>query len=224
MRRSPSAAAPEEPALGEAGAAAPPAAGRRNPWWIPPFLGRVPPIDDARLRLLGLVSLALFFESYDFSMLTAALKQIAQGLAHRRARDGRLSRTHPPRRAARVPADSRRRSPGTATALPGLHPRHQPLHLPHGLLPDGVAVRGAADGGAHLHGERHVVRCGDRHRGVPGRASRLGHRHDGRARRLRRRASARSCSPWWTFFPSAGARSTWWASCRCCCSRCSAGA
>ena len=37
---------------------------------------------DARLRrLLGLVSLALFFESYDTSMLTSALKHIADDLA-----------------------------------------------------------------------------------------------------------------------------------------------
>jgi MFS family permease len=54
---------------------------RRNPWWIPPFLGRVPAITDAQLRLLGLVSLALFFEAYDMSMLTAALKHIAHGLS-----------------------------------------------------------------------------------------------------------------------------------------------
>jgi putative MFS transporter len=54
---------------------------RRNPWWIPPFLGRVPAISDDLLRLLGLVSLALFFESYDLSMLTSALKHIAHGLS-----------------------------------------------------------------------------------------------------------------------------------------------
>ena len=46
----------------------------------PAFLG-VPPISDDLLRLLGLVSLALFFESYDLSMLTSALKHIAQSLA-----------------------------------------------------------------------------------------------------------------------------------------------
>jgi putative MFS transporter len=53
---------------------------RRNPWWIPPFLGSVPAIPDDLLRLLGLVSLALFFEAYDLSMLTSALKHIAHGL------------------------------------------------------------------------------------------------------------------------------------------------
>ncbi len=53
---------------------------RRNPWWIPPVLGRVPNVPDDLLRLLGLVSLALFFESYDISMLGSALKHIAAGL------------------------------------------------------------------------------------------------------------------------------------------------
>jgi len=57
-----------------------PARRRRNPWWIPPFLGRVPDVPDPLLRVLGLVSLALFFESYDHSMLTSALKHIAAGL------------------------------------------------------------------------------------------------------------------------------------------------
>ncbi len=52
----------------------------RNPWWIPPFLGRVPALAPAQLRLLGLVALALFFEHYDLSMLTAALKYIARDL------------------------------------------------------------------------------------------------------------------------------------------------
>lgn len=53
---------------------------RRNPWWIPPFLGRVPDVPPELIRLLGLVSLALFFESYDLSMLTSALKHIAASL------------------------------------------------------------------------------------------------------------------------------------------------
>jgi MFS family permease len=53
---------------------------RGNPWWIPPFLGRVPAIESRLLRLLGLVALALFFESYDISMLTSALKFIAEDL------------------------------------------------------------------------------------------------------------------------------------------------
>jgi putative MFS transporter len=57
-----------------------PSARRRNPWWIPPFLGRVPPIEDRYFRILAFVTLGLFFESYDLSLLTAALKHIAAGL------------------------------------------------------------------------------------------------------------------------------------------------
>ena len=53
---------------------------RRNPWWIPPFLGRVPDIEDRYFRILGIVTLGLFFESYDLSLLTSALKHIAEDL------------------------------------------------------------------------------------------------------------------------------------------------
>lgn len=50
----------------------------RNPWWIPPFLGRVPDgIEAGHLRLLGFVSLAMFFENYDLGTLGNALPQIA---------------------------------------------------------------------------------------------------------------------------------------------------
>ena len=52
----------------------------RNPWWIPVFLGGVPDIEPRLISLLGLVSLALFFEQYDNSMLTSALKYIATDL------------------------------------------------------------------------------------------------------------------------------------------------
>jgi putative MFS transporter len=51
-----------------------------TPWWIPPFLGRAPALEPRLLRLLGLVALALFFEQYDMSMLTSALKFIAADL------------------------------------------------------------------------------------------------------------------------------------------------
>ena len=51
-----------------------------NPWWIPPFLGGVPDVEPRLVSLLGLVSLALFFEQYDNSMLTSALKFIADDL------------------------------------------------------------------------------------------------------------------------------------------------
>jgi putative MFS transporter len=52
----------------------------RRPWWIPFFLGRVPEIEPSLIRLVGAVSLVLLFEAYDASLLTAALKQIAEGL------------------------------------------------------------------------------------------------------------------------------------------------
>jgi MFS family permease len=56
------------------------AAARRNPWWIPPFLGRVPDIEPRLVNLLGFVAFALLFENYDFSLLNAALKHIARDL------------------------------------------------------------------------------------------------------------------------------------------------
>jgi putative MFS transporter len=54
---------------------------RRNPWWIPPFLGRVPDLEDRHLRTLGLVTLGLFFENFDLSLLGNALKHISEGLS-----------------------------------------------------------------------------------------------------------------------------------------------
>ncbi|HWP65204.1 MAG TPA: MFS transporter [Candidatus Limnocylindria bacterium] len=51
-----------------------------RPWWLPPVLGRIPDVEPRLIRLLGLVSLALLFESYDVSMLTSALKHIAEDL------------------------------------------------------------------------------------------------------------------------------------------------
>jgi MFS family permease len=54
---------------------------RRQPWWIPPFLGRVPAeVPDRSLNLLGAVALALLFEEYDLAMLTSALGHIAAEL------------------------------------------------------------------------------------------------------------------------------------------------
>lgn len=52
----------------------------RNPWWIPPFLGGVPDVPPRLISLLGFVSLALFFEQYDNSMIASALKFIAADL------------------------------------------------------------------------------------------------------------------------------------------------
>ncbi|HEX5067654.1 MAG TPA: MFS transporter [Myxococcota bacterium] len=51
---------------------------RRNPWWIPPFLGRVPAdVPEHHLRLLGGLAFALYFEFFDQGLLTQAIKQIA---------------------------------------------------------------------------------------------------------------------------------------------------
>lgn len=48
-----------------------------QPWWIPPFLGRVPAeVTRDQLGLLGVIALALLFEHYDVSMLGAAAKDI----------------------------------------------------------------------------------------------------------------------------------------------------
>jgi MFS family permease len=74
---------------------APPATGgpgppTRNPWWIPPFLGRVPDVPPAQIRMLGVIALALLFENYDQAMLTAALKQIAESFAVRESDLGGL--------------------------------------------------------------------------------------------------------------------------------------
>jgi MFS family permease len=53
----------------------------RNPWWIPPFLGRVPSgVEPRHLSLLGAVAFALLFEEYDLAMLTQALNFIARDL------------------------------------------------------------------------------------------------------------------------------------------------
>ncbi len=54
---------------------------RNNPWWLPARLfGGAPDVEPRLFTLLGLVSLAVFFEQYDASMLTAALKHIAVDL------------------------------------------------------------------------------------------------------------------------------------------------
>jgi putative MFS transporter len=63
-----------------------PAKRRRNPWWIPPFLGRVPAeVPEHHLTLLSGLAFALFFEFFDQGLLTQATKQIATdfGIAER---------------------------------------------------------------------------------------------------------------------------------------------
>src|SRR5262245_16064256 len=53
----------------------------RNPWWIPPFLGRVPQkLGAPQLRLLGMVSSGRLLQEYAGAMLISALKHIARDL------------------------------------------------------------------------------------------------------------------------------------------------
>jgi len=52
----------------------------KRPWWLPHFLGPLPlGLEQRYVSLVGVISLVLFFESYDLSMLSAALKQIREG-------------------------------------------------------------------------------------------------------------------------------------------------
>ncbi len=51
----------------------------KRPWWLPHFLGRVPiGLEAKHVSLVGVVALAGFFESYDLSVLSAAMKQIRE--------------------------------------------------------------------------------------------------------------------------------------------------
>jgi MFS family permease len=52
----------------------------KRPWWLPPFLGPIPDVEQRHLSVLGAIALALLFEEYDLAMLTAALPQIATSL------------------------------------------------------------------------------------------------------------------------------------------------
>jgi MFS family permease len=62
---------------------------RDNPWWIPPFLGGVPAsLAPEHLKLLGVLTFALFFENYDFSVLGNALPQLAKAFGIAKAAQG----------------------------------------------------------------------------------------------------------------------------------------
>ncbi len=53
----------------------------RNPWWLPPFLGRVPAgLPRESLSLLGLLAFGLSFEQYDLSLINSAIKQVSDDL------------------------------------------------------------------------------------------------------------------------------------------------
>ncbi len=63
-----------------------------NPWWIPPFFGRVPAgVTAAQLRMLGVIALALLFEYYDLNMASQALKYIREDFGLPQSEIGRLS-------------------------------------------------------------------------------------------------------------------------------------
>jgi len=65
---------------------------RSNPWWIPPFLGGVPEgVEPAHLRVLGFVTLAMFFENYDLGMFGNALPQIAATFGLDKAAQGEFT-------------------------------------------------------------------------------------------------------------------------------------
>jgi AAHS family benzoate transporter-like MFS transporter len=53
---------------------------RTNPRFLAPFFGRTPALPGDARRTLLLVSLGLFFENYDISLVNAALPQIAESL------------------------------------------------------------------------------------------------------------------------------------------------
>jgi MFS family permease len=52
----------------------------QNPWYLRPFFGTAPVLPKNARRVLGLVSIGLFFEQYDLGMINAALLQIAPDL------------------------------------------------------------------------------------------------------------------------------------------------
>jgi len=50
-----------------------------NPWWILPFLGRIPiGVEQRHVTLLGFVALAMFFENFDMSLLSSVLKYLGE--------------------------------------------------------------------------------------------------------------------------------------------------
>jgi len=62
---------------------------RENPWWIPPFLGGVPAsLSKDQLSLLGVLTFALFFERYDISIFSNALKQLGTSFGLDKAQQG----------------------------------------------------------------------------------------------------------------------------------------
>ena len=161
---------------------------RENPWWIPPFLGGVPDVEPRLVRLLGLVSLALFFEQYDNSMLTSALKYIADDLGMAEDQLGWFLALV---RLGAVPAFLIVPFADALRAPPPLSRLGHSLQHRHAVSPPSPrrrAVRHRPERHAHLHDHRLRHRLRHRHRGVSGPLPRLGDRHARRALRLRARA------------------------------------
>ena len=99
---------------------------RQNPWWIPPFLGGVPDgVEPAHLRVLGFVTLAMFFENYDLGMFGNALPQIAATFGLDKAAQGEFTAMDAVRRAARVPAAAVRGSDRAAPDPAALDRGHE---------------------------------------------------------------------------------------------------
>lgn len=74
METNPQRSAPPESSSGPSGL--------RNPWWIPPLLGRVPAgVERRHLSLLSAVAFALLFEDYDLAMMTSVLPEIRLAFA-----------------------------------------------------------------------------------------------------------------------------------------------
>lgn len=65
---------------------------RRNPWWIPRFLGRVPvDIVAADLQLLGAVALALAYFNFDLAVAGQTIKFVREDFGLPQSEVGRLS-------------------------------------------------------------------------------------------------------------------------------------
>ncbi len=54
---------------------------RENPWWIPRYIfGSIPELESRTVTLLGCVTIALFYENYDISLLLTTLEKVSLDL------------------------------------------------------------------------------------------------------------------------------------------------
>ena len=146
----------------------------------------------AHLRVLGFVTLAMFFENYDLGMFGNALPQLAATFGLDKAQLGQFAGAT---RLGALPAFfllPLGRPDRTAAAAAALDRRDEHRLAGDGAGADAASVRVGADRDAHVHhlGGADLVRR--RRRGVSRREPRLGHRHARRRRRDRlRRGRAR---------------------------------